>query len=350
MKDERETILSSTRQRKIPFSLIVCTYKRPDALFKLLESVVLQSLYPDQILIIDGSPKDATKEMLLDKKYPKLEYYKVDAIHRGLTKQRNYGIQKVAEGSEIVCFLDDDIVLTPEYFQNLIATYSQNSDALGVGGYILDEVQWKRNSVGKAVEFDEFEMDDYVRKLGSRNVLRKKLGLLSDQAPGIMPEFSNGLSIGFLPPSGKTYPVEFFMGGVASYRKELFEKISFSSYFEGYGLYEDMDFCLRASKIGQLYVNTAAQLYHYHEEAGRPNRFNYGKMVIRNGWYVWRVKYPYPKYKAQLKWHSIAFLLTLVRFGNVINTKNKKEAFTASLGRIAGWWSLIYSKPKVLKE
>ena len=134
MKDERKTILSSSSLNKIPFSLIVCTYKRQDALFKLLESVVRQSLYPDQILIIDGSPEDATKEMLLDKKYPKLEYFKVDVIHRGLTKQRNYGVKKVSETSEIVCFLDVDIVLTPDYFQNLIGTYSQFPDALGVGG------------------------------------------------------------------------------------------------------------------------------------------------------------------------------------------------------------------------
>ncbi len=345
MKDLKQTILSSSSLNKIPFSLIACTYKRPDALIKLLESIVRQSLYPDQILIIDGSPEDATKEILFDNNYHNLEYFKVDAIHRGLTKQRNFGIQKVAETSKIVCFLDDDILLMPEYFKNLVSTYNEFSDAVGVGGYILDEVQWKRNPYEKEVQFDEFEMDGWIRKLGSRNALRKKLGLLSDQPPGFMPEFSNGLSIGFLPPSDKTYPVEFFMGGVASYRKELFKKISFSSYFEGYGLYEDMDFCLRASKIGQLYLNTGAQLYHYHEEKGRPNQFDYGKMVVRNGWYVWRVKYPKPNFKAQLKWHSIAFLLTLVRIGNVINTDRKKEALTESLGRIMGWLSLFYNKP-----
>tara|TARA_R100000935_G_C2840189_1_gene170546 strand:- start:3348 stop:4349 length:1002 start_codon:yes stop_codon:yes gene_type:complete len=331
------------------FSLIICTYQRPVALIKLMESVQGQLLIPDEILIIDSSPNDNSKNALQEKFYPGLKYFKVGAEVRGLTKQRNFGIQKVAETSEIVCFLDDDIVLTKEYFKNLISTYSQNPNAIGVGGAIIDEVQWRTNPLCKAIEFDEFEMDGYVRKLGSRNVLRKKLGLLSDQPPGFMPEFSNGLSIGFFPPSDKIYPVEFFMGGVSSYRKELFDKIGFSTYFEGYGLYEDMDFCLRASRIGQLYLNTSARLYHYHEEAGRPNQFKYGKMVVKNGWYVWRVKYSSPTIKAQLKWHSIAFLLTLVRIGNVINTDRKKEAFTESLGRIAGWWSLIYYKPKVLK-
>jgi GT2 family glycosyltransferase len=161
-----------------------------------------------------------------------------------------------------------------------------------------------------------------------------------------MPEFSNGLSIGFLPPSGQIYPVEFFMGGVASYRKSLFQNIKFSEYFDGYGLYEDMDFCLRASKIGQLFVCAAARVAHYHEQAGRPDKFKYGKMVIRNGWYVWHIKYPSPGLKASLKWHGTAFLLTLVRLGNVMSPSKRKAALTESLGRIAGWWSLLLNKPK----
>ena len=326
------------------FSLIICTYQRPKALLDLLNSVAQQSLYPDQLLVIDGSLDSATEEALYERGFQNLEYYMVADQYRGLTRQRNYGIKKTAEDIEIICFLDDDIILEPDYFENLIKTYSAFPDAIGVGGYITNEVNWEKSD--RAAEFDEFKMDNYIRKFGSRNLLRKRLHLLSDKPPGVMPEFSNGLSIGFLPPSGKTYPVEFFMGGVASYRKELFEKIQFSSYFEGYGLYEDMDFCLRAWKRVQLYVNMAAGVEHHHAQAGRPDKFKYGKMVIRNGWYVWRVKYPFPGIKSGLKWHGTTFLLTLVRLGNVISTSERKEALLESLGRIAGWWSLLLKKPK----
>jgi hypothetical protein len=55
-------------------------------------------------------------------------------------------------------------------------------------------------------------------------------------------------------------------------------------------LYEDADFCFEGIKNGKLYLNTAAQLHHYHDVQGRPNQYQYGKMVVRNGWYVWRVK------------------------------------------------------------
>ncbi len=324
------------------FNLVVCTYKRSEALGRLLESVAAQSRLPDEILVIDASPDDKTRDLIKARKLSGLKYFKVGEKDRGLTRQRNYGIRQTGKEIEVICFLDDDIILELDYFEKLIATYSTYPDAIGVGGYISNEVPWEKSDA--VPDFDAFKMDGYIRKLGSRNLLRKRLGLLSDRPPGVMPEFSNGLPIGFLPPTGKAYPVEFFMGGVASYRKGIFEKLGFSEYFQGYGLYEDMDFCLRASRLGQLYVNTAARVEHHHEQSGRPNKYKYGNMVIRNGWYVWRVKYPDPDLKARFKWHATAFLLTLVRLGNVISTQKRKEAFTESLGRIAGWWSLLLNK------
>jgi len=329
------------------FSLIICTYQRPEALLKLLKSVQLQSLYPDQILVIDGSLDNSSEELLKPKEFSNLSYYKVEEQERGLTKQRNAGIQRVAETSEIVCFLDDDIVLTPEYFKNLIGTYSQTPDALGVGGAIIDEVQWRKLHPGEIPTFSEFSLDGYIRKDSSRFLLRKKLGLLGNSFPTFMPEEGHGRSVGFLPPSNKIYKVETFMGGVASYRKTVFEQLKFSAYFEGYGLYEDTDFSLRCSKIGNLYVNTAAKLYHYHDEDGRPNQFKYGKMVVRNGYYVWRVRYKNPSFKAKIKWHLITWLLIFIRFSNVFNTSNKKQAFSEGMGRTIGWISLIFRKPKV---
>ncbi len=95
----------------------------------------------------------------------------------------------------------------------------------------------------------------------------------------------------------------------------------------------------------KLYVNTGAQLYHYHQESGRPNKFKYGKMVVRNGWYVWRVKHPNPAIMARIKWNLTAILLTKIRLLNVFNTNKRLEAFSEGLGRIVGWFSIVFKKP-----
>ena len=328
------------------FTLIVCTYMRPEPLLNLLNSVKTQTNYPNEILIIDGSTNNLTKEVLGTNLFENLQYYKVDDANRGLTRQRNFGIELVSTDIEVICFLDDDTVLEPNYFENLISTYGKYPKALAVGGYIINESNWERDENDENNQ-NNFYFDGWKQEESLRFKLRRICGLLPDKDPGFMPTFSHGRPISFLPPSGKIYEVEMIMGGVSSYKKSIFNELAFSDYFEGYGLYEDADFSLRVAKKGKLYVNTKAQLHHYHDYSGRPNKFAYGKMVVRNGWYVWRVKYPKPTIKAKIKWNATSFLLTLIRFTNCINTKNKKEAFTEALGRTYGWFSLIFNKPSL---
>jgi GT2 family glycosyltransferase len=317
------------------FSLIICTYNRSESLKRLLKSLKLQTLYPNEILIVDASINEVTRKMLQRHDFQAVKYFKVGNEDRGLTLQRNFGIDQVSHNSEFICFLDDDIVPDNQYFQKLLETYNYKPKAVATGGWIIDETKWKEAPLDYFPEFDEYLIDGYVRKLGQRNVLRKRLGLLSSLHPGVMPECSHGFSTGFLPPSDKTYEVEYFMGGVSSYRIGLFNNIRFSEKFAGYGLYEDMDFCIRTQKYGKLYVNTAAKVWHLHEESGRPNYYRYGKMVINNGFYVWRMRYPNPEMRAKLKWFCINLVLLLIRLVNGFKCKN---AFDDFRGRL---WALI---------
>lgn len=320
---------------------------RPQPLLQLLQTVREQTLYPDEILIVDGSTNDETELILKENQFANLHYFLVPTASRGLTRQRNYGIERVGNTMEVVCFLDDDTVLEKDYFEQLLKTYEIYPEALGVGGYIVNESECEFVGDDYQAKPEEYFFDGWKRKEGSRFIMRKKLGLDSDCPPGFSPAFSHSRSVGFLPPSNKIYAVEQFMGGVSSFRKSVFRTLKFSNYFEGYGLYEDADFTLRVSKTGKLFVNTAAKLNHYHNSSGRPNQYQYGKMVVRNGWYIWRIKNPKPVLKDKLKWHSITILLTLIRFSNIFNTSKRAEAFTESMGRTIGWWSLIWNKPKI---
>jgi len=329
------------------FSLVICTYMRAQPLLNLLKSVKKQSLYPNEILIIDGSTNTETEAVLDKNTFKNLKYFKADDTNRGLTKQRNFGISKVDSTSNIISFLDDDTELTEDYFEELIKTYQSDPQITGVGGLAINENRWKLKEKGKSYsKLKYYEIDDYVVKEGQRNVVRNFLGLQSHEPPMKMPKFSNGSSYGY-PFNSKVYEVDLLIGMSFSFHRKVFENLKFSTFFEGYGLYEDADYSIRALKYGKNVINTKVKLYHFHESSGRPNHYKYGKMVTRNGWYVWRVKYPKPSLIARFKWNAIAFLLTIIRFTNVVTSRKRIEALTESMGRVVGWFSLIFNAPKV---
>jgi len=327
------------------FTLIICTYMRPNPLLKLLTSVKEQTLYPHEILIIDGSVNDETKAMIAQNSFLNLTYFQVPKEHRGLTKQRNFGVSKASAAAEVICFLDDDTVLECDYFKEIIAAYQTDHTITGVAGIAINENRWVKKQPNKTYSKSKFyEFEGYVYPEGSRNVWRNYFGLQSNLGPGRMPEYSHGRTCGF-PLTGKIYEVDLLIGMSFSFRKIVFNSIKFSHYFEGYGLYEDADFSIRAQQFGKNVIATKAQLSHYHDQSGRPNKYQYGKMVTRNGWYVWRIKYPKPSWKARIKWNAITLFLAFIRLSNIFTHQKRKEAFTEFSGRMMGWLSLITNKP-----
>lgn len=319
---------------------------RSESLVALLQSIQKQNLYPDEILIIDGSLDNATKTIFEENQFQNLKYFLVSKEDRGLTRQRNFGISKVNDIIDVVCFLDDDTVLEPNYFAEIMKTFQINAEVIGVGGVAINESKWKPQEENVSYNKKKYYLfEGYFYKEGLRNVVRNYLRLSSNLGSGKMPNYAHGRTSGF-PITGKTYEVDLLIGMSMAFRKSVLDKIKFSRYFEGYGLYEDADFSLRALQFGKNVMNTNAQLSHFHAASGRPNKYMYGKMVVRNGWYVWRVKNSNPNLKDRFKWNAITILLGLIRFANTLTENNKKEAFTEAIGRIVGWWSLIFNRPK----
>jgi GT2 family glycosyltransferase len=322
-------------------SLIICTYMRPQALMQLLQSVQLQTVYPDEILIIDGSSNQDTAIAIAENQFMNVHYFLVAENCRGLTKQRNFGLDKVADTSTVIAFLDDDTELMPNYFEELIKTFTDNQEVTGVGGVAINENAWSLAEPNKKYDANRyFQFDGYVYKEGQRNVMRNYLGLQSNLGPGRVPDYSHSKTCGF-PLNEKTYEVDLLVGMSFAFRKRVFDSIRFSTYFEGYGLYEDADFSIRALQFGKNVINTKVQLKHHHHPSGRPNQYQYGKTVVRNGWYVWRTKNPQPSLNAKLKWQSITILLTMIRFSNTFTTNKRKKSFTESLGRVVGWFQIL---------
>lgn len=330
------------------FSVIICTYKRPKQVFNILESIRLQALLPNEIWIIDGSDDQETEAIVkvASKANESIFYYQVAKNERGLTKQRNVGLEKISYESEIVVFLDDDLILEPQFFEEIINGF-KDSSIIGSDGLITNENYWVKLTDPPKNTIRTIYFEGYMLKLGLRDVIRRILGLYPTVLqPGVIPKYGHGKTS--LPSTGKSYEVDHIMGCCMAFRKNIFEKVKFSEFFEGYGLYEDFDFSVRASKYGKLVTNTAAKCEHHHAPGGRPNLYKYGKMVVWNGYYVWRLKHPYPGLKPILKWYSITLLLLIFRLFNGISGPSRKGAFLDGIGRGASLLKLLFFKPKAV--
>ncbi|MGB1253671.1 MAG: glycosyltransferase family 2 protein [Candidatus Promineifilaceae bacterium] len=328
-------------------TLIICTYRRPKQVEELIAALGNQTTIPSEILLVDGSSDSETatvvQRLQAADTLPNLHYFQVPPEHRGLTRQRNYGIAR-AKG-EFIAFLDDDTLPDPTYFAELLACFERHPATLGVGAQISNEVHWQQGgSLG-------FVWNGWTRRDGYRWRLRKRLGIADqDLQPGCMPIWGHARSPYYLPPDGKDYEVEYVMGGVSIWRREVFETHQFSRYFEGYGLYEDLDFCVRVSAQAPLIYCTRAKIGHFHAPSGRPNQFSYGIMVARNGWFVWRRRWPQPSLEARVKWWLIMWLLTVCRLYESVRGPQRWQALTESFGRIYGMFTLLLSKPTEPQE
>jgi len=128
-----------------------------------MRSVEGQTIIPDEILIVDGSKDDVTLETIKNSEFriqnSELFYFKVPPEHRGLTRQRNYGIDRVSNTMDVVAFLDDDVILQADYFEKLLTTYELHPQAVGVGGYITNEISWAKTDHKNSKDLNHFYFD-----------------------------------------------------------------------------------------------------------------------------------------------------------------------------------------------
>ena len=333
---------------KASLGLVICTAGRPHCVERLLGAVATQSRVPDEVLIVDGSraPEAAATEAAVAKAPVAARYVLVEAEGRGLTRQRNRGIAEIS--TEVIAFLDDDTVPSMDYFADLEEALANRPDVVGVGGWI-DDGLWC-DAAGGAVDgtsnaslasLARFEgghvrVGSQRRALGARWRLRRRLGLAPPFEPGRIPPEGHGWPVSFVPPGGPAVKVDCLMGGASAWRRSLFEKVQFSPWFDGYGLYEDQDFSIRAGRFGTLVLLPSAQLAHLHEPSARPRAVHYGRMVVRNGWRVWRTGNPSPGAQARLRWWLVTLLLLCVRISNAVTGPSRQQALAEAWGRTVG--------------
>lgn len=212
--------------------VIVCTRNRPADVTRVLASFLDQEYRPP-LLFVDSSDGAETEALVAEAHLadPSIAYLHADP---GLTRQRMRGVREISSDTEVVHFLDDDVVLEPGYFAGIERVFEERADAIGVGGLITNFGDhnpwwWRRVFLLEARE-------------GGR-VLRSGVNTLVLHAT-------------------EELPVQWLSGCAMSYRYRIFDEIEFDTRMQGYSIGEDVEFSYRAGFAGTLWVTPQARLQH----------------------------------------------------------------------------------------
>lgn len=119
-------------------TVCIGTYNRSDLLARTLESVRNADFPQEQyeVIVTDNNSTDATREVAESARHKFAAFTYLFEKRQGLSYARNTSIR--SSHGEILCFLDDDTTIDPNYF-NAVSDVFSHYDCAGVGARIVPE-------------------------------------------------------------------------------------------------------------------------------------------------------------------------------------------------------------------
>jgi GT2 family glycosyltransferase len=222
---------------RIRLTAVIPTKNRPEDLERAVASVYAQSRLPEELLIIDQSPDDASRvrvEALAARHggRPVLNYV-LDRGISGLVQAKQVAAARA--GGDIVCFLEDDLVLDPGYFAAVEQGFRVHPEMLGCCGLVINVPP---QPPGYVAVFHLFHR-----------------GIYRDARVGVHGRVREG--------SLPLLPSDSLSGGLSSWRREVLAQIPFDV-ANGFFMLEDIDYSKRAQdEFGpRFFINPNARVDH----------------------------------------------------------------------------------------
>ena len=263
-------------------SVLISTKNRPKDLKECINSILIQTVKPNEIILVDASDTYKSMEMveeLLVNTDIKLTYYRQDVISGKIRKTATWNKAVRLAFGDIIIFLDDDVVLEKDYIYQILKTYHENtgSGVIGVMGRFKDTRE--DNAAYERPSF-LYLLNKFIYKLF---LLPRESGRGVMQPSGF-PEY----------PSTKddVIPVEVMPTGNMSIKKEVFREFTFDEWFHGYSYQEDDDFSYRVSRKYKFLYTPFAALVHKSSTSGRNNIETVETMKVVNHYYFFKKNMP----------------------------------------------------------
>lgn len=287
-------------------SVVIPTKNRKNDLLIAINSISIQTIMPKELIIIDQSDNqldinDIVEIKSMFKNKIELIYYHDTSIN-GLIAAKNYSLKLVS--SDYISFLEDDVIIEADYFENAIMGFVNNPKMKGCSGIVLN-----------------------ITETGNYYPILHKLshqGIFNDIRPSIFTKYKNLKELNLIKSNALS-------GGISIWSMEVFNTIKFDT-INNFHLLEDIDFSNRVYEFysSELYINTAVRLVHNTSPLGREFNFIKNKRKARE-YLIFYKKFSY-RYFSFFNILWLLFCLLLQSLYLSIRTRN----FSLLTGLLAG--------------
>ena len=256
----------------------------------LMKSIQECSSVPAVVVIVDASAEYTVGQILIEQIADiSLKIIRIGSAP-GLPHQRNIGIEFVLsrieyQNCDIFAFLDDDVEVSSNYFEELITCFDSTKELIGVGATDISPERPRHVHLALRLAL----------------VTSRRSGKVLCSGFATLPESDTSLS-----------ETDWVPGFAVSFRRPVFESHRFSERIAFYG--EDLEFQLRISHLGKLAVSNRLRVTHKQSPLSRD--------TIRDHWsfsdgFRWSMAEQFPNRikKSAVIWSTLSLMFfEIVRF------------------------------------
>lgn len=277
--------VSSAKTSSPSLTIVLPTKNRATSLECALRSCLHQLHLVESLVVVDQSDKNCfppdceLRRSLQERTNVKWIY---DTSIDGLVAAKNTGISHVA--TDIVCFLEDDVEIEPNYFQSILDIFSSNPDILGLSGVVTNPpygyfYAWLHRIFHTGIFYDPRPLFA-LKSLYSRQLLV---------------------------PSNK------ISGGISSWRSSVFKQLPLRPSL-GFHFLEDIDYSMSvADMFGPcMALSSRIRLKHYLSPSGRSSPRNYYSKSVAEHFLFFKHRCTSFKDLLSLIWLMIGILVSAI--------------------------------------
>ncbi len=234
--------MSQIDESELSLGIVIATRNRPESIRACLQTINTQTVLPETVVVVDSSANQETREVL-ESVTGKVQFacvYQFSSVASAAV-QRNVGVNLC--GAAIILLLDDDVVLEPNFCEEILQVFRANGGQRlgGVSGTISNQV--------------------YSDPRGLNRIL---LGMCLGRFKGSFAGRVLGPAVNFLPADSPdlVQQVEWLPTTCTAYPRDVFLAHRFEETFEGYSFAEDLHLSTRIGRTHRLMNTTRARVFH----------------------------------------------------------------------------------------